>query len=448
MNLFSIKYFFRQIFVVPLVIFTAFFCLVLSKKRETLIWGPTPIISNKYWSQAMREAGWNSKTLMTQYYSINKKEDFDLYFEDTVPKWIPSWLATYLKPCFAMLYIIRYGKVVHLSFHGGPFGQTPLWELEAYLFRWAGVKTIVIPYGADAYMYSQVIDTSLKHALLLSYPEAAKHESKISKRVSYWTRYADVIIAGLMVDGMGRWNIPMPSPFCLDSSQWQPKKDYTSHNGSNGSVKVIHTPNHRGFKGTEFLIQAVKELQAEGLQVELTLLERVPNDKVRELMLEMDILAEQFVATGYALSGIEGMASGLPVLANLEHEAYTRIFRRYSFLNECPILSTTPETIKQNLKILITNPKLRQELGLAGRQYVEKYHSYKATQFVFGSIYAKILEGKEVDLMNLFHPLRSEYSHSQPMINHPLIENRLPPQYLKQNYAEVKPVPTFQEYSV
>ena len=38
------------------------------------------------------------------------------------------------------------------------------------------------------------------------------------------------------------------------------------------------------------------------------------------------------------------MASGLPVLANLDHEAYTTVFRRYAFLNECPILSSSPET--------------------------------------------------------------------------------------------------------
>jgi glycosyltransferase involved in cell wall biosynthesis len=157
------------------------------------------------------------------------------------------------------------------------------------------------------------------------------------------------------------------------------------------------------------------------------MLEGVPNSEVRAAMQSVDILAEQFLATGYALSGIEGLASGLPVLANLEHEAYTRVFRRYGFLNECPILSTTPETLTDNLRLLIRNPKLREELGRAGRAYAEKYHSYAMAQYMFGAVYYRILEGKDVDLINLFHPLKSEYNRRTPRISHPLVENRLPP---------------------
>jgi glycosyltransferase involved in cell wall biosynthesis len=143
-------------------------------------------------------------------------------------------------------------------------------------------------------------------------------------------------------------------------------------------------------------------------------------------MSEVDILAEQFIVTCFGLSAIEGMASGLPVMANLENEAYTRVFRRYAFLNECPVLSSSPENLKGNLRLLVTRPELRRELGQAGRKYVEKYHSYETAQYLFGSIYDRILHGKEVDLINLFHPLTSAYCRAKPMIQHPLIENRIP----------------------
>lgn len=426
------KYHLWRFLIIPFALFAALFGLLLPKQKKELIWGPIPIINNKYWSNAMRQAGWNSKTLMNYYMFINKREDYDLYSEDLVPKWLgPSLIRRGLASCFALMYIFRNASVVHLSFMGGPLGQTPLWWLEAHLFRWAGIRTIVMPFGADAYIYSQVMDPSVRHGLLLSYPDAARQEFSIAKRVSYWSRYADIILTGIMIDGFGRWDVPMKCIFCIDVEQWQPRLKYSSYDGTNGPVKVIHTPNHRGFKGTEFLIQAVEELKAEGLKIELILLEKVPNDKVRELMQEADILAEQFII-GYALNGIEGMASGLPVLSNLEYEAYISLFRRYSFLNECPIVSTSPETLKQNLRALVINPNLRMELGQAGRQYVEKYHSYESAQYLFGSIYDKILYGKDVDLMNLFHPLKSEYNRKKPLIKHPLIENHLPLEYLKQ----------------
>ena len=190
---------------------------------------------------------------------------------------------------------------------------------------------------------------------------------------------------------------------------------------------MLHTPNHRGFKGTEYLVDAVERLRGEGLNLELTMLEGVPNSDVQAAMQQVDIHAEQFLATGYALSGIEGMASGLPVLANLEHDAYTRVFRRYGFLDECPILSTTPETLAGNLRLLVKNPELREELGRAGRAYAEKYHSYAMAQYMFGAVYDRILDGKDVDLINLFHPLKSEYSRRTPRVSHPLVESRLPP---------------------
>ena len=274
------------------------------------------------------------------------------------------------------------------------------------------------------------MDPSLRHVLLIYRKQLALDEPRIQTRVNYWTRSADTIITGFMIDGLVRWDVLAFQTVVIDTELWRPRKFYNSADGANGVVKIIHTPNSRGFKGTEYLQRAVEELRAEGLKMELLLIEGVQNEEVRRLIAdEADILAEQFIATGYAMSGIEGMASGLPVLANLEHEAYTRLFRRYAYLNECPILSTTPETLKQNLRVLVTNPRLREELGKAGREYVEKYHSEETARYMFGAIYDKIWHGRGVDLMNLFHPLKSEYNHRKPLVQHPLVENKLPASY-------------------
>ena len=283
-----------------------------------------------------------------------------------------------------------------------------------------------MPYGADAYMYSKLADTSLRYGLLASYPNFARMEDRIEKRVRHWTKHADVVIVGLMIDGMSRWDVTTGQVLAIDTRSWERRVSYSGNDGVTGSVKIIHTPNHPAFKGTEFLIHAVAQLKQEGFLVDLILLEGVQNEKVKELMQTADILAEQFIFTGYALSGVEGMASGLPVLANLDHEAYTHVFRRYAFLDECPILSSPPERLANNLRLLIRNPALREELGRAGRAYVEKYHSYAAAQYLFGSIYRKF-DGEEVDLINLFHPLKSAYNRGSPRIAHPLVNSRLPP---------------------
>ena len=334
-----------------------------------------------------------------------------------------------LGTCLALIFTSRKAKVVHISFNGFLLGNTYFWWLEFFLYRLAGIKVIVIPFGADIYMYSKLIDPSLRYGLLASYLKYGRAEQKVEKYLKYWTKYADIVLSGLIIDGLGTWDVITNQVFAIDINSWKCKLKYSKTDGINSIVKIIHTPNHTDFKGTEFLIDAVKRLKQEGLLVDLILLQKVSNKKVKELMQTADILAEQFIFTGYALNGIEGMASGLPVLANLDHKAYTRVFRRYAFLNACPILSSSPETLLDNLRIMVRNPALRKKLGHAGRKYIEKYHSSETMKYLFGSIYDKILYGMNIDLMNLFHPLKPNNNKHKPYVQHPLVEDKLPSGY-------------------
>ena len=416
---------------VPVILIVALACRMTqdTQKPPRLVWGNVPIITTKYWSLALAKKGLFSRTLMYPLQApLFKRDDFDIYVFDLV-RWpfLGALFNRALTPYIAFLYALVNFDIFHFTVHGGFLRLSPLSRLEAFFLKLAKKKIVVIPLGLDIYAYSRVVDTSLRHGLLLSYPERAREEERITARVGYWTKHADIFISSFQIDGLGRWDLLPFNIVTINTAHWHPRDIYSGHDGTNGVVRVIHTPNHRGFKGTEFVLKAIKELQEEGLKIELLLVERQPNEEVRRLMSEeADILAEQFIATAYGMTGIEGMASGLPVLANLEHEAYTRVFRRYSYLNECPILSTTPETLKENLRVLITNPNLREELGRAGRRYVEKYHSEETAQYMFGSVYDSIWYGKDVDLLNLFHPLKSEYNYRTPPVKHPLIENKLP----------------------
>jgi glycosyltransferase involved in cell wall biosynthesis len=421
------------------ILFFVFLFFYLNKKMRSsevkkprLVWGTDPLINNKYWSKAMQLKGFSSTTLMSGVYIINKKDDYDLYYEDIVPvfiKKLPGLLQfpyRIIHVYILLLYVIRKFDIVHLPLHGFILRNTFLWNWEAQIFKLFGLKTVILPYGGDFYEYSKVPDLSLRHALNISYPAVARNETVITRKKHYWNKHADATITGSQTEGMGRWD-SLPIQFVtIDEKQWKPRAAYSRNDGVNGVVKISHTPNHRGFKGTEFLLKAIEELQQEGLLIELILIEKKPNEEVRRILENhVDIHAEQFVVTAYALSAIEGMACGLPVLANLDNEDLTRVFRRYSFLNECPILSTTIEQIKGNLKILIKNPTLREQLGKAGRKYVEKYHSDEAAQFLFENIYDKIWFGKEVDLINLYHPLyKSSLNNKSPLVDHPLFENK------------------------
>jgi len=408
-----------------LPVMLAWVVLIRLRPRRTpprLFWGPVPIISVKYWSRALRP-DFDSDTFVWDYYSqINRREDFDHYPGDLFGKWTkPLW------PQLGFLWALGKYDIFHVPCSGGLLGVTPFWRLEAPLLRMAGRKVVVLPYGADAYCYSRIRSLSWQHGLLVNYPENARIEPQIERRIRYWEKWADALIPTLMgPDGFARWDVLTPSYVSIDLEEWKHKTSDNGHDGVKGLVKICHTPNHRGIKGTEFLVSAVKRLKERGLQVELVLLENVQNQEVRRFLHEeADILAEQFLSQGYALSAIEGMATGLPVLGSLGSRNVTAHFRRFSFLDECPVISSSPEDLESDLEILVTHPELRHKLGQAGRLYVEKYHSPEAARHMFGSVYERIWDGKLVDLINLFHPLKSNYRKSQPVVEHPLVNNRI-----------------------
>jgi glycosyltransferase involved in cell wall biosynthesis len=414
------------IFVAPIFVLLIFIVSRLGKKNG-LIWGHTPIINNKYWCDAMRGAGHHSWTLMSGFYTkINDRQDFDLYFDDLFPIVRPRIFQRVLQPWLVMLYLAKHARVLHLPFYGGVLKNTLLWRLESYLYRLARIKTVIIPYGGDMYMYSQIFDPCIRNGLLLSYPQAARNESSVRARVNYWVKHADVILMGFTLEGIARWDVPVGNMLTIDVGKWTAKQTYSRADGAGGAVRILHNPNHTGVKGSEFILNAVNVLQQRGLKVDLVLLQGVQNSKVKELMQTADIHADQLILPGYGMSAVEAMASGLPVIANLSDHRYTTIFRRFSFLQECPIFSSTPETIIDDLELLVKSPQLRSDLGRASRAYVEKYHSYEAAQYLFGSVYDKILNGKEIDLMNLFHPLKSEFNQRKAQVDHPLVGNRLP----------------------
>lgn len=98
-------------------------------KHPPLMWGVTPILNFKYWNDAMKAIGHSSQSFMSGYYSsINKKSDFDPYF-DQVPT--PFFLKVFRKllPRYRSLgrihllfFIASKSDIIHTTYDGLVWG--------------------------------------------------------------------------------------------------------------------------------------------------------------------------------------------------------------------------------------------------------------------------------------------------------------------------------------
>lgn len=362
--------------------------------------GGCGIINLAGWSRAIRIAGFESKTIVWSTPMLYAKNTFDV----DLKRRYGSFAGVFAPFEFARS-ICKFNTVI-CGFDGFILGISVLRSFEISLLKIAHCRVIAIPYGGDAYVYSSIRSENLMHALQVSYPQAARNQKIIARRVNRVVAKADFVMPGFMgPDGIGRWDVLAPSSLVVDTKLWAPACE--KHDAL--EMRVFHTPNHRGFKGTEFLIRAIDELRIEGKNISLRLLEGVPNAEVRRLLTsEADVLVDQLVFTGYAMSAVEGLASGVVVIANLEDDRVLTPFRRWSFLNECPIVSASPETIKETLLSIYSDKESRKEISRKSRDYALRRHSYES----FASLFVEIdlyFQGKRGSLHDYYHPLRDVF---------------------------------------
>jgi len=378
----------------PIILITSYTTKNACKDRHKIVWGLSPNKPITYNSRALKGKGYYSETYVDNFYSINNKDDFDYcYF----PEGHPNYFHELFKRYIVYIKIISSYDIFITSFDGCFLRHTPLRFFEHHFWKAGNKKVIVWPYGSDSFVYSRMNDHTFRYGLVKSYPEAAKKDELTQKQIYYFTRYADFIVGNIPHnESCPKWDVLTIACYGVDTEEWKPDPGYDYNSKS---VKIFHCPNHRDVKGSKFLIEAVRQLKDEGFNVELIIAENIKNEEVREMMKKCDIVAAQFLY-GYANTEIEGMSLAKPVLSNLESDYYYQAARRYTYFNECPIVSTSPEKIKDNLAELILNPGLRKDIGNKGRRYVERYHSLEGQGKLWSTIIEKVTGNNNADVEN------------------------------------------------
>ena len=79
----------------------------------------------------------------------------------------------------------------------------------------------------------------------------------------------------------------------VDPRHWQPI--YSTYS-EDKLFTIVHAPSDRLVKGTRYVLEAVNQLQAEGIPVELSLIENMSHSEARRAYERADLLIDQLLA--------------------------------------------------------------------------------------------------------------------------------------------------------
>ena len=343
----------------------------------SILWGPIPIPNIAYSARAERLRGYRSRTLVYDVYRISARSDFDhvLDLQGRVPG------IGRLVPYAAFLWAGLTTDVFGFSFDGGLLWATPWWRMELKLLRAAGKRIVVYPYGSDARLPSRTRAIGRWNAYTDIPPgQEDRSELDVHTHLEAFGLYADAILGCAdLVEDLPRIDAIFRYPF--DTTGWDPLEEV-----DDGVVTVVHAPNHRVYKGTRYLIDAVERLRAEDVPIELELIEGRPLAEARRAYERADIIADQFLIGAYALFAIEGMALGKPVVCYLND----RFRPHHPEWEECPIVSANPDQLQEALRRLAEDRELRRRLGRRGPAYVHAYHSLESVGALMDIVYRRV----------------------------------------------------------
>jgi hypothetical protein len=359
--------------------------------------GPEPLINNVYHARALRRFHWSAETFVDHTYFITSQFDYNLSCSSELLNKISRlFFTTYF---FALF---RY-RCLYIYFNGGGLYQSiALWLIEPFLYRIAGTKVVVMPYGSDVQDTHKSRELFFKHAVDSDYRIHYRRRLRITTQVALWSRWANHVISGCdWVDYMNHWDTLCLSHFAVDENS---KPDYVHHIEQESrmrrshptavdgrKIKVLHAPNHKEIKGSRFFKLAIMRLQADGVPVELVEIQGISNEQVLALIDEADIVADQLVIGWYAMFALEGMNRAKPVLCYIR-EDLEQLYIRAGLIKhgELPIVKCSPENVEDVIRELVWDAAKRIEIGRKGREFIKRHHSLEVVGDMFNKINSKL----------------------------------------------------------
>lgn len=245
-----------------------------------------------------------------------------------------------------------------------------------------------MPYGGDIQDFRYSTNLMLKNRVYKDYPLWQRYKRIYTNfNVFRWTSFADYIISGCdWVYYLYHWDRLLLLHISIDTKQLKPSYP-VARKSKDRVFKILHCPNHTNCKGSEHFFKAIEELKEEGYKIEFLFIQKMKNEELLKIMATVDIVLDQLIIGWYAMTAIEAMAFGKPVVCRLDQNLVD-LYEEGGLVeqDELPLVNADFRNVKESIRELLDNPSKLNDIGKDSRRFVEKHHSLEYIGSVFKEI--------------------------------------------------------------
>lgn len=326
--------------------------------------------------RAERSIGFYSVSIVKESYYIT--DDFDWVLSRLV---FQNRLLTLILSYISFVAICIVSEQVHCYVDGGLLPsrlRRSFSRVELFFYRFLEVRLFVWTYGADVRTQDKTLSLGLPNCCFgcVEVGSACVCDADNQRRnfqIVSSTAKAVFSMGDMIEYTPGSRNDLFFWPIDLRMEGGRRYAPTFPSNLKTQPLRVVHAPNHRHFKGTSFLQEAISELRSEGIEIELVLVEGMSNESAIEVYRSADLIFDQCLIGFHGYFALEAMALGKPVMC------FIRDPDKYLLhAEECPIINTHINSLRDDLRSIAKRREELNSIGKQGRQYVETHYSLEA----------------------------------------------------------------------
>lgn len=139
-------------------------------------------------------------------------------------------------------------------------------------------------------------------------------------------------------------------------------------------ITIVHSPTSRVYKGSEYILHALEKLQKKYKNVDVKIIENIPNKEAIAIYREADLVVDQVLIGWYGSFAVEVMKMGKPVAVFIREKDLRYIPENMKNDLKDAVINISPFDIEDKLSMYIENPVLLREKSDAGLDYVNRWH--------------------------------------------------------------------------